>query len=250
LQHRATRKTAKLEQSVETRTFVLVHGAWHGGWCWRRVAERLERQGHRVFTPTLTGLGERAHLLSAAVNLDTHIVDVVNVIRYEALSDIVLVGHSYAGFVISGVAEQEEGTIASFVFLDAFVPEDGDSMATIGTPITREAIAAAVKRSDSALPPRPAELFHVNPADRAWVDRLCGPHPIGTFTQPVKLTGVRERIGKKIYIRASGYPNVVFDAHAAKLKARPGWRVEDVPCGHDVMVDMPDHLVDILTKVA
>jgi len=234
------------EQSVNARTFVLVHGAWHGGWCWRRVADRLKDQGHRVFTPTLTGLGERAHLLSPAINLDTHIADVVNLIRYEDLSNIVLVGHSYAGFVISGVAEQEEAKIASFVFLDAFVPEDGDSMVTIGTEITRNAIQAALSRGDTTLPPRPAAFFHVNEADRAWVDRLCGPHPIGAFTRPVKLTGARERIAKKTYIRAAAYPNPVFDAHAAKLKARDGWRIETVPCGHDVMVDMPDRLVEIL----
>lgn len=235
---------------MEARTFVLVHGAWHGGWCWRRVADRLERLGHRVFTPTLTGLGERAHLMSAAVDLDTHIADVVNLVRYEGLPNIVLVGHSYGGFVISGVAEQEEAAIASFVLLDAFVPEDGDSMATIGTPATRDAIAAAVQRGDTTLPPRPAEFFNVNAADRAWVDRLCGPHPLGTFLQPVKLTGARERIRGRAYIRASAYPNAVFDAGAAKLKARAGWRAYDVPCGHDVMVDMPDRLVEILLEVA
>jgi len=239
-----------MPEQANTRAFVLVHGAWHGGWCWRRVTKLLEQQGHRVFTPTLTGLGERAHLLSPQINLDTHIADVVNLIRYEGLSGIVLVGHSYAGFVVSGVAEQEESAIASFVFLDAFVPEDGDSMATIGTQPTRDAIEAAVKRGDTTLPPRPAEFFHVNPANRAWVDGLCGPHPIGAFLQPVKLTGARERIAKKFYIRATDYPNPVFDAHAAKLKARPGWRVYDVPCGHDVMVDMPDRLTEILVETA
>jgi len=238
------------EQSVNATTFVLVHGAWHGGWCWRRVTERLERQGHRVFTPTLTGLGERAHLLSPTTGLDTHIADIVNLIRYEGLSEIVLVGHSYAGFVISGVAEQEEKTIASFVFLDAFVPEDGDSMATIGTPATRDAMTAAKARGDTTIPPRSAALFNVNAADQAWVDRLCVPHPIGTFLQPVKLTGARERIGKRSYIRASAYANPVFDAHAAKLKARPGWRIHEVPCGHDVMVDMPERLTQILLEVA
>jgi pimeloyl-ACP methyl ester carboxylesterase len=238
------------EQTSTTRTFVLVHGAWHGGWCWRRVTERLERLEHRVFTPTLTGLGERAHLLSPAINLDTHIADVVNVIRYEGLRDIVLVGHSYAGFVISGVAEQTEEAIASFVFLDAFVPKDGDSMATIGTPATLDAMAAAIERGDPTLPPRAAALFKVNAEDCAWVDRLCSPQPIGTFLQPVMLTGLRERIAKKSYIRASGYPNPVFDAHAGKLRARPGWHVYDVPCGHDVMIDMPDRLAEILLEVA
>jgi hypothetical protein len=121
-------------------------------------------------------------------------------------------------------------------------------MATIGTPATREAIAAAITRGESVLSPRSAAAFHVNDADRAWVDRLCGPHPLGTFTQPLKLNGARERIGRKLYIRASAYPNPVFDAHAAKLKARDGWQVTEVACGHDVMVDMPDRLVEILVE--
>jgi len=228
------------------KTFVLVHGAWHGGWCWRRVADRLHRLGHTVFTPTLTGLGERAHLATPAVDLDTHITDVANLIRYEGLRDIVLVGHSYAGFVISGVAERAETAIGSFVFLDAFVPEDGDSMSSIGPQATRDGIKAAIERGETALAPRPAAAFHVNAADCAWVDSLCGPHPLATFTQPVRLTGARERIAKRSYIRAAAYPNPVFDAHAAKLKARPGWQIAEVPCGHDVMVDMPDRLVELL----
>jgi pimeloyl-ACP methyl ester carboxylesterase len=228
------------------KTFVLVHGAWHGGWCWQRVADRLRGLGHTVFTPTLTGLGERAHLLTPAINLETHISDVTNLIHHERLRDVVLVGHSYGGFVISGVAERAPDAIGTFVFLDAFVPEDGDSMVSIGTEATREAIAAAAGRGETVLAPRSAAAFHVNEADRAWVDGLCGPHPLGTFQQPVKLTGARERIGKRMYIRASAYPNPVFDTHAAKLKGRPGWQVADIPCGHDIMVDMPDRLVDLL----
>jgi pimeloyl-ACP methyl ester carboxylesterase len=235
-----------MPDSGKTRTFVLVHGAWHGGWCWRRVAALLEQRGDRVFSPTLTGLGERAHLTDPSINLDTHITDIVNVIRYEGLQDIVLVGHSYAGFVISGVAEQERDNIAAFVLLDAFVPEDGDSMASIGTPATREAMAAAKQRGDTTVPPRSAEQFNVNTADCAWVNGLCTPHPLGTFLQPVRLSGARERTAKKTYIRAAGYANPVFDAHAAKLAACPGWRVEQVPCGHDVMVDMPERLVELL----
>src|SRR5437868_5599919 len=109
-------------------TFVLVHGSWHGGWCWRRVADRLEKRGHKVFAPTLTGLGERVHLLTPKVDLDTHITDVVNLIKFEDLYDVVLVGHSYAGCVISGVAEQMLPAISSIVFIDAFLPGNGERM--------------------------------------------------------------------------------------------------------------------------
>ena len=104
-------------------TFVLVHGAWHGAWCWRRVARLLARNGHEVFTPTLTGLAERSHLLNPAINVDTHILDVVNEMKWRELNNVVLVGHSYAGMVISGVAEKMADAIASFVMLDAFMPK-------------------------------------------------------------------------------------------------------------------------------
>src|SRR5688572_32753445 len=112
---------------MPSRTFVLIHGGWHGGWCWRRVSDLLRRSGHAVFTPTLTGLGERSHLLTDRVGLETHIRDVVNVLEWEDLTDVVLVGHSYGGCVISGAAEHCEKRVSSLVFLDAFVPENGQA---------------------------------------------------------------------------------------------------------------------------
>src|SRR5262245_52591258 len=221
-------------------TFVLVHGAWHGGWCWRRVADLLQNKGHRVFTPTLTGLGERSHLLRAGINISTHVTDIVNVMKWEDLRNVVLCGHSYGGMVVSGVAEQMAERIASIVFLDAFVPQDGDSMATVTNPAVREALKAAMDRGDLGVPPRPAAAFLVNEKDQAWVDAMCVPQPIGCFTEAVKLTGARERIAKKAYVRAGAYPNPGFDASLARVKADKSWRVYDVPCGHDVMVDMPE----------
>src|ERR1700722_14553984 len=140
-------------------TFVLVHGAWHGGWCWQRVADRLRTGGHNVFTPTLTGLGERSHLVQAGVDLKTHITDVVNLMKWEGLSDVVLCGHSYGGFVISGVAEAVAPAIRSIVFLDAFVPDNGDTVRDVTAPAVREAVGAAIERGDIVIPPRPAEAF-------------------------------------------------------------------------------------------
>src|SRR5215471_9246086 len=172
---------------MQAKTFVLVHGAWHGGWCWRRVVDWLTADGHRVFAPTLTGLGERSHLISRSINLATHIADVVNLIQWERLSDVVLVGHSYAGFVISGAAEQ--AAIASIVFLDAFVPSDGDCFVELAAPATREAIEAAQRQGDFTVPPRPAAFFKVNEADRDWVDALCTPHPIATMLERITLSG-------------------------------------------------------------
>src|ERR1700749_3887557 len=121
-------------------TFVLVHGAWHGGWCWRRVADQLRAGGHTVFTPTLTGLGERSHLLRAGIDLKTHITDGVNVMKWESLSDVVLCGHSYGGMVISGVAEQMAPAIRSIVFLDAFVPRNGEAIRDVTGPAIHELI--------------------------------------------------------------------------------------------------------------
>src|SRR5262245_48956795 len=232
------------------KTFVLVHGAWHGGWCWRRVSDQLEKKGHKVFTPTMTGLGERSHLLSPSVNLATHITDIVNVIKWEGLSNIVLVGHSYGGMIISGVAEQAQPTIGSLVFLDAFLPDSGASLAEGASQPVREAIAAAVQKGETTLKPVPAAVFRVNEKDRAWVDGLCTPHPIATLTDKIALTGARDRVAKKAYIRAKGYPSVPFDAAQQHLKADPAWRVYELPCGHDAMVDMPERLTEILLEVA
>ncbi|HET9716271.1 MAG TPA: alpha/beta hydrolase, partial [Pseudolabrys sp.] len=227
--------------------FVLVHGAWHGGWCWRRVTDRLHARGHAVFTPTLTGLGERAHLLRPDIDYSLHVADVLGVIRYERLTDIVLVGHSYGGCVISGVAEAAAGAIRSIVFLDAFIPDDGDTLLDLVQPAVQEVIRAALARGDITVPVREAAAFKVNERDRAWVDALAVPHPIGTTTEKMKFTGARDRIARKTYIRASGYPNVSFEKAHARAKAE-GWRTYEVHCGHDVMIDEPDRLTEILLE--
>jgi pimeloyl-ACP methyl ester carboxylesterase len=220
------------------KTFVLVHGAWHGGWCWRRVSDLLEKKGHKVFAPTMTGLGERSHLIGGKIDLATHITDIVNVIKWENLSDVVLVGHSYGGVVISGVAEQMREAIGSIVFLDAFLPASGDSLATKASQPVREA------------KPVSAAVFRVNEKDRAWVDAMCTPHPLATFTDKITVTGARDRIAKKAYVRAKGYPSVPFDGFHEQLKTNTAWRVYELPCGHDAMVDMPDRLTEILIEVA
>ena len=231
-------------------TFVLVHGAWHGGWCWRRVADLLQAKGHQVFTPTLTGLGERSHLLRAGINVSTHVTDIVNVMKWEQLAGVVLCGHSYGGMVIAGVAEQMADKIASIVFLDAFVPQDGDAMATLTSQAVRDSLKAAAERGDLGVPPRPAAAFLVNEKDQAWVDAKCVPQPIGTMTEALKLSGAYNKIGKKAYVRAARYPNPGFDAALTRVKSDRSWRTYDVACGHDVMIDMPERLTEILLEVA
>jgi pimeloyl-ACP methyl ester carboxylesterase len=240
------RSAVKPRSKPKRKTYVLVHGAWHGGWCWVRVARLLRARGHEVYTPTLTGLGERSHLLHPDIDLSTHIDDVVNLIKWEGLTGIVLVGHSYGGFVISGVAEKCADKISSIVFLDAFIPDSGQRMIDITSARTREAILAAQQRGESTTAPISAAFFNVNEKDRAWVDEMCRPHPIKTFLQPISLTGARERIARKTYVRAANYPNPGFDSAMARAKAARSWRVFEAPCGHDVMVDLPDKLAAIL----
>jgi len=229
-----------------TRTFVLVHGAWHGGWCWRRVADLLEGRGHKVFAPTLTGLGERAHLLTANVNLSTHVTDIVNVLKWENLSDVVLCGHSYGGLVIAGVAEQMQAAIGSIVFLDAFVPLDGDSVQALTSQAVRGALRAGREKGEIGIAPRPAEAFGVNARDRAWIDSKCTAQPIGAFTEKIRLTGAYNRIPGKTFIRAASYVNPGFDQALSRVKDDPSWRTFHATSGHDVMVDAPEWLADIL----
>jgi pimeloyl-ACP methyl ester carboxylesterase len=248
--------TAASQQMISTaraqaaaKTFVLVHGAWHGGWCWRRVADQLQRKGHKVYAPTLTGLGERSHLMSALITLDTHIADVVNVMMWEDLDNIVLVGHSYAGFVISGVAERAQRSIGSIVFVDAFLPDNGQRVVDL-RPDLKAATLAAAGKNEVSRPVPPAKLFGVNEKDQPWVDGKMTPQPTLVWLQPISLSGARNKVPKKTYIGATAYPSAIFETHFQTLKSDPNWRTYGVPCGHDIMVDMPDRLVEILLEVA
>jgi pimeloyl-ACP methyl ester carboxylesterase len=227
---------------------VLVHGAWHGGWCWSRVVPRLWNAGHRAYAPTLTGLGERAHLYSAAITLDTHVTDIVNAIAYEGLHDVVLCGHSYGGFVISGVIERLPERIASAVFLDAFVPSDGESMFDLVANRSRQ-LESFADGGALGVPPIPAHVFNVNEADRDYVDAQCVMQPIGTFAQKISLTGAVDRVPRRSYVRAAEYRSAPFD-RARGIALERGWNVYDVAAGHDVMLDAPERLAEILLAEA
>lgn len=229
---------------LEKATFVLVHGAWHGGWCWNRVAPLLRADGHDVFAPTLTGLGERVHLLAPEIDLTTHINDVLRLLEYEDLSNVVLVGHSYAGMVISGVAEQASTRLAQLVYLDAFLPEDG---ATIRDYAPGEVLDEMVKTQGDGwrLPSFmfAADFGITNADDAAWVNARLGDQPYKTFTQPLNLAATPDGAIPRTYILTT---QDTFVPHAARAQQGGFEYLELFSAGHDSMVTQPVELVDLL----
>ena len=231
-------------------TYILVHGAWHGSWCWNRVRAALQSAGHNVLTPTLTGLAERSHLNSPLVDLSTHIADIVNLIKWEELSDVVLCGHSYAGCVIIGAADQIPDRIRALVFLDAFVLEDGESLKDIVPAEVARAIGDQVKATGEGwkVNPIPAQILGVNdPHDVAWVDRKCTPQAIGTFEERIKLTGKFQQIQDIAYLFPTEcHPHLVVSHERAKAK---GWKAHTIDnSAHEFMIDRPEALVELLLE--
>jgi pimeloyl-ACP methyl ester carboxylesterase len=222
-------------------TFVLVHGAWHGSWCWKRVRKALQAGGHDVFTPTLTGLAERSHLLSPQVNLDTHIEDVVGLIQWEELTDVVLCGHSYGGCVVSGVADRLAERIKALLYLDAFVLANGQCLYDT-VPLPQPGA------DDWKLPPIPAEAFNVNAADREWVNRQCTMQPRATFQQPLRLSGKIATVKDVTYVLATDFQASPFRQFYEGAQQR-GWKTCTIACGHDVMLDRPDELTGMLLEI-
>ena len=230
------------------RTFVLLHGAWHGGWCWVRVAERLRARGHRVTTPTLTGLGERAHLMSPDIDLALMTTDLVNHLHWEDLSDVILVGHSFAGHAITGAADQVPERIARLVYLDAMVPESGrahfddlpDEIAA-----ERHRLAEVSSGGLSIPAPRAAAFGVTDPADAAWVESRLTPHPLRSFTTAQTFRGAPGNGLPAEYILCN---DPVYGAlEGARSRARAlGWPVIELAAGHDAMVTAADALTDLL----
>ena len=236
------------------RTFVLIHGAWHGGWCWGPTADILRAKGHKVYAPSLTGLADRSHLLSTSINLDTHITDIVNLFKWEDIDNAVLVGHSYGGWPISGAAEKLEGKISSIVYVDAFLPENGEKGIDTTSEQFRKALQEAVARGEAGRPVPPAAAFKI--IDKKNIDMVAAkmtPQPVGLALQPIALTGARNRVAKKTYIRAAAYPQPLFDKYLAACKADKSWKTFEFQAseaGHDIMVDAPQRLAEILMEVA
>lgn len=230
-------------------TFLLVHGAWHSGRSWDRVVPLLESAGHRVLAPSLTGYGDEAHLLSPEVGLGTHINDVTGLITRGHLHDVVLVGHSYAGMVISGVADRVPDRIAHLVFLDAMVPEDGEAAVDV-LPVTKRLVDGAV--DGWRIPPMPEQapplgLFGVtDPDDVAWLRSMLSDQPVRCLQEPVRLDDPAARALPRTHIHC-------VEGRQPGITRRPvpaGEPVRELPTGHDCMITMPVELSGLLLDVA
>lgn len=225
------------------KTFVLVHGAFCGAWYWRRVSDRLEKQGHRVYSLTLTGLADRSHLLSKDINLDTHITDIANIVEWEDLADICLVAHSYGGYPASGALERIGNRVSSIVWVDALKPSDGQSFRD-EVPFQAEDGAISRPAPKAVLPGAFSDA-----KDAAWFLSKVTPQPVGTWLQPVKLSGAREKVAKKTYIRLPKFPLAALDKAFGECKADKSWTVlENTTSGHAVMINEPEWLTGILLQ--
>jgi hypothetical protein len=215
------------------------------------VADILEQHGHKVYAQSLTGNGDRSHLLSKDVILDTHIADIVNLVTWEDLKDVCLVAHSYGGWPASGALEHIHDRVASIVWLDAFKPEDGQKGTDFASEFSRKALEEAVARGEPGRKPPPAKTFSLSEKDYAWIDSKLTLQPNGVAVQPIKLTGKRETIAKKTYIRAPRYPQAAFDKALAECKADKTWQTfVNENTGHDVMIDQPEWLAGVVLKVS
>jgi len=235
-------------------TFVLVHGGGHGGWCYQRVARLLRADGHDAYTPTLTGLGERSHLLRPGIDLDTHITDVVNVLRFEGLHDVVLVGHSYGGMVITGVGDRAADRIGKLVYLYAATPKNGESLVDHAGPVINavRTYGEVVDGIELVLLPTPelGRFYGVtDDGDVAWMDDKLTGHPWACFEQPL-------RMEHEDALWAIPQYHIVCTEHVATrdqelmAKARAEGRYWEIDTGHDLMITEPQFVADALLEVA
>jgi len=241
--------------------FVLVHGAWHGGWCWQRVVAALCAAGHRAHAVTLTGLGERAHLLSPTITLETHIADVADAIEMEEMTDVVLAVHSYAGMIGTAIADRMGNRLRHLVYVDAVVPKPGESWSSTHTRTTREArLAAAQASPDHAFPAPDPAVFGLADADSAWVKRRQTPHPGHTYEAPLDFDPVRVAAVARTFVNCTQPALATIDAIRPRMadpafwggawRAGAGARVVELKTGHDPMVSAPQELSRILLDCA
>jgi pimeloyl-ACP methyl ester carboxylesterase len=231
--------------------FVLVHGTWGGGWYWRDVAERLRAKGHSVFTPTLSGLGERAHLMSRATDLDTHIEDIAGVIACERLRDVTLVGTSYAGLVISGVADRMPQNIGALIYLNAALPTHGQCMLDTVPPERRATVQKLADDEGDGYRVPTSLVLDTGIEDEAqrrdFLSRMS-PHPLPSLLQPIRLTGRYLDVPRKAYVLATKKISHRFAEYHAWAKRQPDWTASEIASRHYPMVTEPESTAELLSR--
>ncbi len=231
-------------------TFVIAHGAWSGGWAWKKIRQRLRARGHEVFTPTYTGLGERAHLARLEFGLETHVRDVLGVLEYEDLSDVVLLGHSYGGMVATGAADRAPQRIRRLAYLDAFAPRDGQSVFDLVGAEERARRLEAVKTVGDGwqLPPNPAP-DDTSAEDLEWITPHRVPLGVKAFEEPLRLGGAVDKLPKAYIYCTKARPGDVFRQFRERAR-KEGWQCFDLDASHSPNVTAPDALVEILEAIA
>lgn len=229
--------------------YVLVHGAWHGAWCWKHVLAPLRDAGHRAFAVSLSGVGERADQGPAGVTLATHVHDVIALIDAEELRGAVLVGHSYAGMVITGVADRiarrADGPLSFLVYLDAVVPRPGESWSSTHDAQTQRQRRAAIAESGLIAPPDPA-LFGLDGAARDWVARRMTPHPGGVYDAVLDFDAERAASLRRVFIDCTAPALPTIAASRQRVREDPDWEVVAIETGHDAMISAPQALARTL----
>ena len=237
---------------ASAKTYVLVHGAYGGGWIWRDVADGLRRLGHHVLTPTQTGMGERSHLMSRQITVDTHIEDIANVIETEELSNVILVGHSYGGMAVTGVADRLTDRIRHIVYLDALIPENGDTAFTVlpaGLADSRRKLARE-QGGGVALPVPGPEAFPIpDGPNKDWFMRRLRPHPIGTYESTVVLSKPAGAGLPVTYVAYTNPPLASIEPSRQRARAKAGWRYLEVAGPHDVEIPSPEKVVELLAGI-
>jgi pimeloyl-ACP methyl ester carboxylesterase len=229
--------------------FVLVHGAWHGAWCWRRILPPLWSAGHRAFAVTLTGLGERAHLMSNTITLQTHIDDVVGLFEAEELDGAILVGHSYGGAVITGAAGRLAAHLRHLVYLDAMVLRPGECWSSTHPPEVQTARRAAIVANGGTLPAPDPTAFGLSGADHAWVARRQTPQPGGVYDTPLDFDERKVRSVPRTFVDCTSPALPTIEVARRRVRSEPGWNVVELATGHDAMVSAPQPLVDFLLQL-
>jgi pimeloyl-ACP methyl ester carboxylesterase len=231
-------------------TFLVCHGAWSAGWAWKKMHPLMAAAGHRLVTPTYTGLGERAHLANPSIDLETHIEDILNVIHYEDLRDIALIGHSYGGLVATGVADRARDRVAQLIYIDAFVPDDGESLLDLLPESERRRMRELAKAGDGwRVPPNPTPP-DTPPADLGWLNERRVDMPLKCFEMKLKLHGGNLTLPRSYVYATRASPVDAFGPFARRARSEAGWRYHEIDASHSPNVTAPEALMSLLQKIA